>query len=97
MLILDGVLLLRFIEGHAGAIVARDLCANLFAEYVKGLDYRASHLRVPGSQSTKSTSPGGEDAYHEGMPLHPPSFYPEKIPRGLNEPDFHGTPKGKGL
>uniref|UniRef100_A0A914DV40 Innexin n=1 Tax=Acrobeloides nanus TaxID=290746 RepID=A0A914DV40_9BILA len=93
----DGVLLLRFIEGHAGAIVARDLCANLFAEYVKGLDYRASHLRVPGSQSTKSTSPGGEDAYHEGMPLHPPNFYPEKIPRGLNEPDFHGTPKGKGL
>ncbi|KAI1731520.1 innexin domain-containing protein [Ditylenchus destructor] len=32
----DGVLLLRFIEGHAGAIVARDLCQQLFAEYVPG-------------------------------------------------------------
>jgi hypothetical protein len=31
-LILDGVLLLRFIEGHAGAIVARDLCSKLFKD-----------------------------------------------------------------
>lgn len=97
--ILDGVLLFRFIEGHAGAIVARDLCAKLFSEYVKSLDYRASHLRVPGSQSTKSTSPGGEEGYHEGIPLHPQThnYLPEKIHPGLMEPDYPGTPKHKGI
>ena len=31
----DGVLLLRFIEGHAGAIVARELAAQLFSDYVQ--------------------------------------------------------------
>jgi len=30
----DGILLLRFIEGHAGAIVARELVAQLFSDYV---------------------------------------------------------------
>uniref|UniRef100_A0A914GPN7 Innexin n=1 Tax=Globodera rostochiensis TaxID=31243 RepID=A0A914GPN7_GLORO len=68
----DGVLLLRFIEGHAGAIVARELAAQLFSEYVQQCEggpfhatdemkAAASPMLRPtgGSHSTKSTSPGG--------------------------------------
>ncbi|PIO59358.1 Innexin, partial [Teladorsagia circumcincta] len=31
----DGILLLRFIEGHAGAIVARELTSKLFTDYLE--------------------------------------------------------------
>nr|CAD2189398.1 unnamed protein product [Meloidogyne enterolobii]CAD2195262.1 unnamed protein product [Meloidogyne enterolobii] len=76
----DGILLLRFIEGHAGAIVARELVAQLFSDYVhhceatfhqstEAVKSAAQYLRssAPGSHSTKSTSPGG----FEYEPLHP--------------------------
>ncbi|CAD5206424.1 unnamed protein product [Bursaphelenchus okinawaensis] len=62
----DGVLLLRFIEGHAGAIVARDICNRLFKEYLKGLQkdlQQRPYLAPPSSHSTKSTSPGVEESY----------------------------------
>lgn len=92
---LDGVLLLRFIEGHAGAIVARDLCTKLFKDFLENHpDYSTKHLRVPGSHSTKSTSPGGLEEQYANEPLssshhlQPPS-YNEK----LMEPDFGGKPK----
>jgi hypothetical protein len=74
----DGVLLLRFIEGHAGAIVAKDLCAQLFNSYINHLNQY--YHRPTGSHSTKSTSPGMEEPL-----LNPPSFQ-EKM--GLMEPDF---------
>lgn len=72
--ILDGILLLRFIEGHAGAIVAKELCAKLFSDYINQFSapiFNHPHLNDPtrknnnlsnptqGSHaSTKSTSPG---------------------------------------
>lgn len=86
--------MLRFIEGHAGAIVARDLCSKLFKDYLENYPgIMEKHMRVPGSHSTKSTSPGGfeEQLTHEPLSSHhlqPPS-YNEK----LMEPDFGGKPK----
>ncbi|KAI6182780.1 Innexin [Aphelenchoides bicaudatus] len=70
----DGVLLLRFIEGHAGAIVARDLCSKLFKDFLENHpDYQNKSLsRVPiaGSHSTKSTSPGGFEEQLEPLTSH---------------------------
>lgn len=91
---LDGILLLRFIEGHAGAIVARDLCSKLFKDYLE--NYQGlieKHVGIAGSHSTKSTSPGGfeEQLAHEPLSSHhlqPPS-YNEKL---IEQPDY-GKPK----
>ncbi|KAL3118885.1 hypothetical protein niasHT_008232 [Heterodera trifolii] len=82
----DGILLLRFIEGHAGAIVARELTAHLFSEYVQHCEgtfhstdevkAAASLLRpAAGSHSTKSTSPGGCAFDYAALvdPLRPPA------------------------
>jgi hypothetical protein len=99
----DGVLLLRFIEGHAGAIVARDLCAQLFASYCRNLAmiYNSGHgpvtgkmaeqglmapsnlMRAPGSHSTKSTSPGVDEAHYIEGPGHEKAG----LLHGLMEPD----------
>ncbi|KAF7637784.1 Innexin [Meloidogyne graminicola] len=68
----DGILLLRFIEGHAGAIVARELVAQLFSDYVHySVKSAAKCLRTyaTGSHSTKSTSPGGFE-YEPLTPQH---------------------------
>ncbi|KAK6765027.1 hypothetical protein RB195_025095 [Necator americanus] len=60
----DGVLLLRFIEGHAGAMVAREITMKLFTDYLEQMSYNN-----PGhSHSTKSTSPGViDDGLHENL------------------------------
>lgn len=62
----DGLLLLRFVDGHAGAIVARDLSAQLFADFAERALIAPNMIRRGddmggggGSHSTKSTSPGG--------------------------------------
>ncbi|CAI4232571.1 unnamed protein product [Auanema sp. JU1783] len=75
----DGVLLLRFIEGHAGAIVAREIATTLLTEYLEQIpESCGSFLTHP----TKSVSPGLlEDGPHENL------YAPEKI-RGLMIPDY---------
>jgi hypothetical protein len=95
----DGVLLLRFIEGHSGAIVARDVTATLFAEYVKTLEtsmvsYSAPHM-IHDIHGTKSTTPGG-DEYNEypTKQISPPYKMVETQP--LMEPDS-GLPKHKHI
>ncbi|CAJ0947169.1 unnamed protein product, partial [Mesorhabditis belari] len=70
----DGVLLMRFIEGHAGAIVARELTSQLFSEYFNDVQTGIS------DHSTKTTSPGLDDGLREQ--LYPPGKM------GLLEPDF---------
>lgn len=93
---LDGVLLLRFIEGHAGAIVAKDLCAQLFKSYLENCNapYNSSS-RMPGSHSTKSTSPGIEESFGQHH------YNPEKVglidqpDSQLAPPSYHGLPKPK--
>ncbi|VDM57452.1 unnamed protein product [Angiostrongylus costaricensis] len=72
----DGILLLRFIEGHAGAIVARELTTKLFMDYLEQKSF-------PGhSHSTKSTSPGMiDDGPHENL------YNSDKI-AGLMAPDY---------
>ncbi|KJH42920.1 innexin-3 domain protein [Dictyocaulus viviparus] len=76
----DGILLLRFIEGHAGAIVVRELAAKLFTDYLEQKSY-------PGhSHSTKSTSPGIiDDGPHENL------YNTDKI-GGLMAPDYPTKP-----
>uniref|UniRef100_A0AC34FAQ6 Innexin n=1 Tax=Panagrolaimus sp. ES5 TaxID=591445 RepID=A0AC34FAQ6_9BILA len=95
----DGVLLLRFIEGHAGAIVARDVTATLFADYIRTLDssitpYSAPHM-MRDMTGTKSTTPGGDD-YNEypTKQISPPYKMIETQP--LMEPDS-GLPKHKNM
>lgn len=46
----DGILLLRFIEGHAGAIVARELTNKLFTDY---LDQVSSYPIIEGRPTKK--------------------------------------------
>ncbi|EYB82670.1 hypothetical protein Y032_0354g3312 [Ancylostoma ceylanicum] len=74
----DGILLLRFIEGHAGAIVARELTTKLFTDYLEQMSYNN-----PGhSHSTKSTSPGViDDGPHENL-------YNSGKVGGLMAPDY---------
>jgi hypothetical protein len=87
--------LLRFIEGHAGAIVARDLCSKLFKDFLENHpDYTSRHLRIAGSHSTKSTSPGAIEEQYTTEPLtghhlQPPSYHEKQQ---LMEPDM-GKPK----
>ncbi|KAE9415383.1 hypothetical protein Angca_003690 [Angiostrongylus cantonensis] len=76
----DGILLLRFIEGHAGAIVVRELTSKLFTDYLEQKSF-------PGhSHSTKSTSPGMiDDGPHENL------YNSAKI-AGLMAPDYPSKP-----
>ncbi|KAE9552433.1 hypothetical protein FO519_004374 [Halicephalobus sp. NKZ332] len=89
------VLLLRFVEGHAGAIVARDLTAHLFSNYLNSFS-NVPMLRDQDVSGTKSTSPGGDD--YSGYPskqLSPPyKIAPEQ--QHLLEPDS-GLPKHKHI
>lgn len=62
----DGVLLIKFIESHSGAMVARELSGRLYTDY----------LEMKAMSSTKSTSPGYGDGPHEYLysaekPRHP--------------------------
>ncbi|PAV62527.1 hypothetical protein WR25_00154 [Diploscapter pachys] len=69
----DGVLALRFIESHAGGIVARDVAAKMFNDYIKSLH----------QSSTKTTSPGIlDDGAHESL------YVPSKPHGGLMMPDY---------
>ncbi|CAD6187597.1 unnamed protein product [Caenorhabditis auriculariae] len=71
----DGVLLLRFIECRAGALVAREVTERLYNDYLEMCAYNLT------GQSTKSTSPGMEEGPHESL------YHPQKM-GGLMEPDF---------
>ncbi|KAH7728516.1 Innexin inx-3 [Aphelenchoides avenae] len=95
----DGVLLLRFIEGHAGAIVAKDLCAQLFKTFLESCHppYLASS-RAPGSHSTKSTSPGIDEPYAHHKLHHPfdeKTSFIEQPDSGSSPPSYMGPPKPK--
>ena len=82
-------------EGHAGAIVARDLTAHLFANYLNSFN-GPPMLRNEDVTGTKSTTPGGDD-YH-GYPtkqLSPPYKMPPEQ-QHLLEPDS-GLPKHKHI
>uniref|UniRef100_A0AC34RM35 Innexin n=1 Tax=Panagrolaimus sp. JU765 TaxID=591449 RepID=A0AC34RM35_9BILA len=85
----DVVLLLRFVEGHAGAIVARDIAAKLFYNYCQstlGQDL----------SGTKSTSPGTEDFEYPTKHLSPPyKAIPEEARGLLEQPDASTLPKHK--
>lgn len=59
-LVLDGVLLIRFVDMYAGGIMARDLCVQLFVDYC---DEQYRHGIA--SHTTKSTSPGPEEGFTE--------------------------------
>ncbi|TMS35991.1 hypothetical protein L596_003266 [Steinernema carpocapsae] len=87
----DGVLLLRFIEGHAGAIVARELSEKLYEEFLKNEGCRLH--KGPGSHSTESTTPGLEDHYTEGFDKTPLMVPPHMGNMG----GYPGPPKTKGL
>lgn len=74
----DGVLLMRFIDDHAGAMVTKEICENLFHNYLQNDPYARP---VHHGHSTKSTSPGMiEEGHHEHL------YTPEKI--GLMVPDY---------
>lgn len=57
---IDGVLLLRFVDLYAGGITARDLCTQLFINYC---NLEGQMIALPGSNTTKSTSPGIEEGF----------------------------------
>uniref|UniRef100_A0A1I7ZUZ4 Innexin n=1 Tax=Steinernema glaseri TaxID=37863 RepID=A0A1I7ZUZ4_9BILA len=87
----DGCLLLRFIEGHAGAIVAREISTALYREYLEHLSGKCG----PGSHSTESTTPGLEDGFSE-------SYDEAKMKTPLIAPpmsvmSYPGPPKPKGI
>jgi hypothetical protein len=72
--------------------VTNQLILNLVLE--NHPDNQSKHLRVPGSHSTKSTSPGGGLDEFASEPLsshHLPPSYKENL--NLMEPDFGGKPK----
>ncbi|GMT35401.1 hypothetical protein PFISCL1PPCAC_26698, partial [Pristionchus fissidentatus] len=72
----DGVLVMRFIEGHAGALVAKDLAVLLFKKFVEG--HKAFPMVNP--ISTQSTSPGLEEGPREAL------YNPEKV--AIMQPDY---------
>lgn len=86
----DGILLLRFIDTYAGGMTARDLCEELFANYLEEVSH---YIRAPGSQTTKSTSPGIDEGFTEGH------YHPEKLSAALLQPDagFVGSLKSKDI
>lgn len=83
----DGVLLLRFIEGHAGAIVARDLCAKLFTDYLQRFDtLQCGSTRGDGSEIVRE--PYIPPFKREIMPLlGPPGSHSTKStsPGGMDD------------
>lgn len=85
----DGILLLRFVDMHAGGMTARDLCTQLFVDYYG--DIERQYPRAPGSHTTKSTSPGIEEGFTEAH------YNPEKLNGPLMQPDsaYPGPPKSK--
>ncbi|CAB3400386.1 unnamed protein product [Caenorhabditis bovis] len=73
----DGVLLMRFIDDHAGAMITKEICENLFTNYLESTPYHhPSHMH---GHSTKSATPGMEGP-HESL------YTPEKV--GLMAPDY---------
>ncbi|VDD86381.1 unnamed protein product [Enterobius vermicularis] len=87
----DGVLLLRFIDTYAGGMTARDLCSQLFVNYYGDVD--THYLRAPGSQTTKSTSPGIDEGFTEGH------YNSDKLNGPLLQPDagYPESPKSKNI
>ncbi|KHN74783.1 Innexin-3 [Toxocara canis] len=59
----DGILLLRFVDMHAGGMAARDLCAQLFHDFYVSLE--SHYPRTGDGQTTKSTSPGIDEGFTE--------------------------------
>ncbi|CAI5454473.1 unnamed protein product [Caenorhabditis angaria] len=62
----DGVLLMRFIDDHAGAIVTKEICEALFQNYLETNLYIQQQIHHHG-QSTKSVTPAGDDGHHEHL------------------------------
>lgn len=60
--------MLRFVDMHAGGMAARDLCAQLFADFYGGLE--SQYPRVGDGHTTKSTSPGIDEGFTEA-PYNP--------------------------
>ncbi|VDK44459.1 unnamed protein product [Anisakis simplex] len=60
----DGILLLRFVDQHAGGMAARDLCAQLFHDFFL-LREPQYQQRSGDGQTTKSTSPGIDEGFTE--------------------------------
>ncbi|KAK0396328.1 hypothetical protein QR680_001673 [Steinernema hermaphroditum] len=88
----DGCLLLRFIEGHAGAIVAREISTALYSDFLEHLNERKSG---PGSHSTESTTPGLEDGFSEtydGTKMNTPLIAPP-----VSVMSYPGPPKPKAV
>ncbi|KAI6178325.1 Innexin [Aphelenchoides besseyi] len=82
----DGILLLRFVEGHAGAIVARDLSTKLFKDYLENLPSFSKQLY---HQSTKSTSPGIDDHYtREPLNSHQFNEKLDDVDSGFGKPKY---------
>ena len=73
MSILDGYLLLRFVEAHAGSVVARDLCEELFRLYRLEADMEDKAKKEEGSGG--SNNGGAADALTVGNGV-PPSLSP---------------------
>ncbi|GMT06989.1 hypothetical protein PENTCL1PPCAC_29163 [Pristionchus entomophagus] len=73
----DGILVMRFIEGHAGAMVAKDLAMVLYKKFAES-HKNFSPLINP--VSTQSTSPGLEEGPREAL------YNPEKV--AIMQPDY---------
>ncbi|GMR62017.1 hypothetical protein PMAYCL1PPCAC_32212 [Pristionchus mayeri] len=77
----DGVLVMRFIEGHAGAMVAKDVAVLL---YKKFLD---AQMILANTASTQSTSPGFEGPHETLYNPEKPGFHDDGARESLFNPE----------
>ncbi|KAI1721103.1 innexin domain-containing protein [Ditylenchus destructor] len=103
----DGILLLHFIKGTAGAFVARDVCTQLFANYQPPMSTPSSALSSVDSASTPE--PSYKKNHYKGNLPPPDLFSPNHKPKPnaspskgkfgtqFDAPKQNGSAFGKGF